>query len=80
MKIRLQGAIQDEAVLKSFLDGNGIFVCLPTGSGKSLCYCLLPTLLDTLRGTVSSVVVVASPLTALMTNEGSSENNEGRRG
>ena len=44
-----------------------MFVCLPTGSGKSLCYWILPGVFDRLRGLDSySVVVVVSPLKALM--------------
>ena len=35
-------------VVTSFLKGKGILVCLPTGSGKSLYYCLLPYMFDAL--------------------------------
>ncbi len=56
-----------ELVVKSFLD---VFVSMPTGSGKSLCYCLLPNVFDVVRGSRSvethSVVIVVSPLVALM--------------
>ena len=35
------------------LQGNDVFVCLPTGSGKSL-RCLLPKAFDTPRSSVSA--------------------------
>ena len=51
----------------SELHGRDVFVSLPTGSGKTLCYCSLPLVFDTLRvNTSQSVVVVVSPLIALM--------------
>ena len=31
------------AALRSFMNGRDMFVCLPTGSGKSLSYCLSDT-------------------------------------
>ena len=52
--------------VKSFLEGNDVFVVLPTGSGKSLCYSLLPLAFNTLLGRESSIVIVISPLKALM--------------
>ena len=46
---------------------------LPTGSGKSFCYCILPLVFDKLRrwrGTDSrSIAVVVSPLKALMKDQ-----------
>ena len=33
---------QQERVVRAFVQGRDVFVSLPTGSGKSLCYCLLP--------------------------------------
>jgi hypothetical protein len=42
-----------------------VFVCLPTGSGKSLCYCLLPAAFDHLKGQSKESIVVVSPLIAM---------------
>ncbi len=51
-----------EAVIKSLLDGNDTFVIMPTGGGKSLCY-QLPALMS--KGTA----IIVSPLIALMKNQ-----------
>ena len=58
-----------ELVVKHFLRGSEAFVSLPTGSGKSLCYCLLPRACDFLRQRTAlreSIVIVISPLISLM--------------
>ena len=58
---------EQRSVVQAFLDGHDVFFCLPTGSGKSLCYWILPRVFDMLRGLDSySIVVVVSPLKALM--------------
>ena len=33
-----------ELAVRSLVDGRDVFVSLPTGSGKSLCFCVLPEL------------------------------------
>jgi ATP-dependent DNA helicase RecQ len=60
---------QRDAVV-GFLRGRDVFVSLPTGSGKSLCYAILPKVFDILRGKSSkSIAVVVSPLISLMKDQ-----------
>ena len=46
-----------------------MFVSLPTGSGKSLCYAVLPYAFDEFRGQDGSIAIIVSPLKALMKNQ-----------
>ena len=52
--------------VKSFVEGHDVFVSLPTGSGKSLCYWVLPWIFDLLKKRECCTIVVVSPLEALM--------------
>ena len=53
----------------SFLEGNDVFAVLPTGYGKSLCYTCLPVAFDLMNETEGSIVVVITPLTAIMKDQ-----------
>ena len=62
---------QPEAA-REFVKGQDVFVSLPTGSGKSLCYGCLPLVYDSLCGNVGgnkSIVIVVSPQKALLQDQ-----------
>ena len=65
----------------SFVSKKDIFVAFPTGFGKSICFVCLPLLFSHLaghnQGVVKSIVVVVSPLLALMEDQVSSFNSRG---
>ena len=57
-------------VILEFVKGNDVFGVLPTGYGKSLCYACLPDLFDhLLQPDQPSIVVVVTPLTAIMEDQ-----------
>ena len=51
---------QQKSAVLSFLHGNDVFVGLPTGSGKSLCYTILPFAFDELLSREGSIAIVVS--------------------
>ena len=56
-------------VVTSILRGRDVFAQLPTGYGKTLCYAVLPVAFDLLQPGCKSIVVVLSPLTAIMKDQ-----------
>ena len=61
------GVTKQREAITEFVQGHDVFVCLPTGFGKSLCFALLPLVFDRLRQKDnSSILVCVSPLTSLM--------------
>ena len=61
---------EQEQVIRHFVQGNNVFVSHPTGSGKSLCYSLLLGAFDEMhRSQEWSIVIVVSPLVALMKDQ-----------
>ena len=66
-------------VAEKFVSGRDVFVSLPTGSGKSVCYACLPLVFDMLRDqrVHPSIVVVIAPLSALMQDQVDSFNARG---
>ena len=63
-------SVRDKQLLaiRTFMEGNDVFISSPTGSGKSLCYAVLPYAFDDLYHREGSIVVVVSPI-ALMKDQ-----------
>ena len=60
---------QQQAIL-DFVSGRDVFVSLPTGYGKSLCFVLLPKIFDCIRKVDNkSLVLIVSPLICLMEDQ-----------
>ncbi len=48
---------QLEAII-SFVSGRDTFVLLPTGYGKSICYAILPSVFDKIKGTIYMYILI----------------------
>lgn len=72
---------QKEAIVKFLFEGKDVFVCLPTGFGKSLCYYSIPVIYDMLqaeeRSCPWSLIVIVSPLISLMKDQVASLEKKG---
>ena len=58
---------EQRKVINAFVRGNDVFAVLSTGYGKSFCYGRLPFFFQ--YDGLSSVVIVATPLTAIMKDQ-----------
>ena len=70
---------EQKKAIKAFVGGNDVFISLPTGYGKFLCYALLPSIFDMKRRLTetTSVAMVVSSLIALMKDQSSSFTEKG---
>lgn len=60
---------EQRLVLKEILKSRDVFAVLPTGYGKSLCYACLPLMYDELFKEEPSIVIVLTPLIAIMKDQ-----------
>ena len=60
---------EQKEVIMQFLEKKDVFVVLPTEFGKRLFYWCLPKVYDSLLQKKTSIVVVVSPLIALMNDQ-----------
>ena len=60
---------QQEGAVMAFLQGRDVFVGLPTGFGKTIIPALLPRCFDLLHGVDGSIILIISPLIALMVDQ-----------
>ena len=70
---------QQVRAVEAFVGGRkDVFVSLPTGYGKSLCFGLLPRVFDHIRGVKErSITIVISPLVSLIQDQCSTFNKMG---
>ena len=69
---------EQRKAIDAFVSGIDVFVCLPTGFGKTVCYIVLPVVFDALRKVSGeSIIVVVSPLKSLMADQVDSCSHKG---
>ena len=60
---------EQQEVVVNFVAGRDVFISLPTGAGKSLCYLVLPSIFNLLRNSKSSIVIVVCLLKSLIEDQ-----------
>ena len=71
---------EQRRAIQAIVRGRDVFVCLPTGFGKTLCFSALPWVFDYLRRSIvssKSIVIVVSPLSSLMLDKTDSLRQKG---
>ena len=56
-------------MILNFLSGNDVFADIQTGYGNSLCYTCLPIAFENILKTKGSIIVVVTPLTAIIKDQ-----------
>ena len=59
------------------MGGKDVFVALPTGYSKSFCYGCLPGVFERAKGRQNGIVLIVSPLVALMKDQVASFETKG---
>lgn len=65
-----------KTAITRIIEGSDVFVCVPTGAGKTLCYAYLPQILSKSLKTRATIMII-SPLIALMKDQVVQSNNYG---
>ena len=60
---------EQEDALVEFIGGKDVLAVLPTGFGKSLTYQLAPLVIKTMHPDINPIVIIVSPLIALMDDQ-----------
>ena len=59
----------DQQEVVNFIAGRHVFISLPTGAGKSLCYLVLPNIFNLLRNSKSRIAIVVCLLKSLIEDQ-----------
>ena len=61
--------MEQKKSIEEFMKGNDVVVILPTGYGKTACYTCLPDAFNIYFSKENSIIIVVSPLTALIKDQ-----------